>query len=124
MRHHILDCTDRAYQVRVAKESDVESILELLVNAAEWLATKETSQWDYYITDLEGNTKEVVDSIAKASTFLVEIDNEVVASVTLEKEPNDWDQEIWGADSKREDVMYLHRLVVHRNYTNKSEQTC
>jgi GNAT superfamily N-acetyltransferase len=107
------------FELRLAKVEDLERVLGLLVNAAEWLKTKGVSQWDYYIKNLEGNTQEVLDSIEVGATYILELGDEAIASVTLENTPNEWDSDIWGKDVNKEGVVYLHRLVVHRDYSGK-----
>ncbi|WP_456274587.1 GNAT family N-acetyltransferase [Bacillus sp. AK031] len=103
------------FSLRKAAEKDLDQVLQLLVGAAEWLQTKDTSQWDYYISDLEGNTEEVLESIQRQNTYILEKDGESAASVTLENHPNEWDCEIWAEEAERKDVIYLHRLVVKRS---------
>ncbi|WP_409250864.1 GNAT family N-acetyltransferase [Bacillus sp. SCS-153A] len=114
-----LHVKDQMFNLRKAREEDKEKILSLLVGAAEWLQTKGTSQWDYYMTDLEANTEEVLESIKNQSTYLLEQDGLAAASVILEENPGDWDREIWGEESAQTDVVYLHRLVVNRNFAGR-----
>nr|WP_239587445.1 GNAT family N-acetyltransferase [Bacillus pakistanensis] len=57
-----------------------------------------------------------MDSIKNGNTYIFYIDDRAVASVTLENKPNEWDIGIWGHESEQDDVMYLHRLVTHRDY--------
>ncbi|WP_371068966.1 hypothetical protein [Sediminibacillus sp. JSM 1682029] len=81
---------DPDFLVRKAEPSDLASVLFLLQQAGRWLQTKNTTQWDYYVTDLQENTEEVSDSIDRENTYIVESDNgECVASITLEMAPQD-----------------------------------
>ncbi|GAA0323919.1 GNAT family N-acetyltransferase [Bacillus carboniphilus] len=105
---------DEVFHIKLAKEDDLQIVLDLVVNAAEWLQSKNTTQWEYYLTNLEENTPEIFDSIH--NTYILMKDNIPVASVTLETSPNEWDRDIWGDEANEEGVIYLHRLVVHRNY--------
>ena len=59
------------HTIRLAKREDLEKVIGLLVNAAGWLQTKGTKQWNYYLTDLEGNVDEIVTSIENKSTYIV-----------------------------------------------------
>ena len=111
-----LHVNDRKFTIRKAKKEDISKVLSLLVEAAEWLKTKKTTQWDYYLTDLEGNMEEVMESINRLNTYLLETDGVAVASITLEEEPGEWDREIWGDEAAQDDAVYLHRLVVNREY--------
>jgi GNAT superfamily N-acetyltransferase len=103
-------------KVRKAALEDIDLVTSLLVGAAVWLKGKGLRQWDYYIEDLDGNLQEIMDSISNESTFLFYFDNIAIASVTLENDPNEWDLEIWENASRVNNVMYLHRLVTHRDY--------
>jgi GNAT superfamily N-acetyltransferase len=114
-----LHVNDQVFTLRKAKEEDVKKVLSLLVGAAEWLQSKGTTQWDYYITDLEGNTDEVIESIYKQNTYLLENDSESIATITLEDNPNDWDRDVWGEEADQKDVAYLHRLVVNRSFAGQ-----
>ncbi|WP_194841287.1 GNAT family N-acetyltransferase [Salinibacillus xinjiangensis] len=107
------------YQLVQVQKRDLQDVLELLVQAAKWLQTKNTTQWDYYIKDLEGNTQEVLDSIENNSTFLLRKNGRAIATITLENTPNDWDCEMWEEAVKDEGVVYLHRIVIHREYAGQ-----
>jgi GNAT superfamily N-acetyltransferase len=113
----ILQIKDQEFTLRVAREDDLQKVLTLLVEAADWLQTKGTTQWDYYLTDLEGNKEEVLESIKKQNTYLLVDDGQAVATLTLEDEPSEWDSDIWGEEASQENVIYLHRLVVNRKYS-------
>ena len=104
--------------IRQAEKEDVEKVMELLVNAAGWLHTKGLKQWGYYLTDLNGNKEEILASIENKSTYIVEHDGGVIATLTLESVPNDWDVDIWGEEAG-DDVVYLHRLAVQRDFAGK-----
>lgn len=114
-----LNINHEKYELKLAKTEDLNQVLQLLVNAAEWLQMKGTTQWDYYITDLDGNSQEVLDSIEGGDTYLLEKEGVAVASITLENKPNEWDRDIWGSEADQENILYLHRLVVHRHYKGK-----
>jgi GNAT superfamily N-acetyltransferase len=104
--------------IRLAKSEDLGKVLELLVNAAGWLHTKGTKQWDYYLTNLEGNKEEVAASIENESTYIVEKAGRAMATLSLESVPSEWDMDIWG-EGAVDDVVYLHRLAVHRDFAGK-----
>lgn len=111
---------DQVYHIRQAETEDTESVLGLLVQAAEWLQSKGTKQWDYYLSNLEENTPEVVDSITNGSTYLLEKDGNTIATLTLEDAPSEWDRDIWEQEVEDEGVTYLHRIVVNREYAGQN----
>ncbi|QTN00702.1 GNAT family N-acetyltransferase [Sediminibacillus dalangtanensis] len=104
---------------RKAETSDLNGVLSLLQQAGRWLQTKNTTQWDYYVTDLQGNTAEVKDSIDNHHTYVLESDGQAIASITLEDSPSEWDFSIWGEEAGEAPAFYLHRMVVHRDYAGK-----
>ncbi|MFI8685021.1 GNAT family N-acetyltransferase [Rossellomorea sp. NPDC077527] len=106
------------HTIRLAKREDLEKVIGLLVNTAGWLQTKGTKQWNYYLTDLEGNVDEIVTSIENKATYIVEKEGGAIATRTLESSPNEWDMDIWGEEAE-DDVAYLHRLAVHRDFAGK-----
>ncbi|MFD2045472.1 GNAT family N-acetyltransferase [Ornithinibacillus salinisoli] len=108
------------HQVKIARKEDLEIVLDLLFQAAIWLQSKDTTQWDYYITDLEGNKEEVLESIKNNSTYIVEENGKAIATITLEDYPTDWDCDIWGENANDPGVVYLHRIVVHRDHAGKN----
>ncbi|MGM7701414.1 GNAT family N-acetyltransferase [Pseudalkalibacillus sp. Hm43] len=105
-------------KVKTATMEDINTVLDLLVNAAEWIQTKGTTQWDYYLNDLEGNTQEVKDSIRNGSTFLFYEKERPIATATLELKPSEWDFDMW-EDEANDPVVYLHRVVVHRDFAGE-----
>jgi GNAT superfamily N-acetyltransferase len=107
------------YTIEKAGLDDLDTVLYLLKNASKWLKSKGLQQWDYYLTDMEGNLKEISDSIRKGSTYLLFIENRGVGTLTLESLPNEWDCELWGAEADEDGCMYLHRLVVEREWKGK-----
>ena len=114
-----VEAQGETYQLRQARPQHLLDILSLLVDASNWLQTKDTTQWDYYRTDLEGNTGEVVESMENGNTFVLEKESEVIATLTLEPEPGEFDFDLWGDAAKDEGAIYLHRLVVLREHAGK-----
>ncbi|WP_096186497.1 GNAT family N-acetyltransferase [Evansella halocellulosilytica] len=108
------------YTIRKATAEDTDDIIALLVNAANWIKTKGFDQWDYYLTDLEKNKQEIVDSIEHQASYVLKDRMLTIATVTLEGRANEWDDEIWGEEAKQPNVIYLHRLVVHREYAGQN----
>ncbi|WP_421378472.1 GNAT family N-acetyltransferase [Bacillus salacetis] len=114
-----LHINGQVFTLKKAGDGDMDKVISLLVDAARWLKTKGTTQWDYYITDLEGNLDEIIESITKRSTYLLQEDAKAVATFTLEEDPNEWDMDVWGEDASQNDCVYLHRLVVNREYAGR-----
>ncbi|WP_175991418.1 GNAT family N-acetyltransferase [Bacillus sp. Marseille-Q1617] len=104
------------YTIKKAGIEELDIILDLLKDASLWLKTKGLTQWDYYLTDMDGNLVEIIDSIRRGHTYLLFWKNEAAGSLTLEPSPNEWDCDIWGDEASEERCLYLHRLVVKRKW--------
>ncbi|GEL78354.1 GNAT family N-acetyltransferase [Tenuibacillus multivorans] len=115
----ILQFDQDVFKIRQAMEKDLDSVLQLLRQAAIWLQSKGTDQWSYYISDLEGEKPEVLESIKNNSTYILEKEEEVIASITLEEHPIEWDRLVWEEKANEPGMVYLHRIVVNREYAGK-----
>ncbi|SDM30843.1 GNAT family N-acetyltransferase [Sediminibacillus halophilus] len=111
---------EQDFSWRLAEASDLDSVLSLLQQAGRWLQTKNTTQWDYYVTDLQGNTAEVKESINRHHTYILESGRKAIASITLDDSPSEWDYSIWGEKAIEVPALYVHRMVVHRDYAGKN----
>ncbi|TLS35466.1 GNAT family N-acetyltransferase [Pseudalkalibacillus caeni] len=108
------------YTIEIGTEKDMEAILTLLVQAADWLQSKNTDQWSYYLSDLDGNKAEVQESIEKKETYIVKEGSRVIATITLQRTPNDWDMEIWDEEANDEKAIYVHRIVTDRAFAKQN----
>jgi GNAT superfamily N-acetyltransferase len=102
--------------IKKAGMEELDIILDLLKDASWWLKSKGLQQWDYYLTNMDGNLGEITESLGKGHTYLFLLNNRAAGTFTLETSPNEWDCEIWGDAAAEEGCMYLHRLVVKREW--------
>ncbi|GIN87232.1 N-acetyltransferase [Heyndrickxia sporothermodurans] len=99
-------------QIRLATMEEGSQIIDLLKETATWIQEQGINQWGYLLDG--GEDTEILRCIGENCTYVVNIDNELIATFTLYHEQNDWDKYIWGeilADS-----MYLHKLAVKPSY--------
>ncbi|WP_036745877.1 GNAT family N-acetyltransferase [Paenibacillus sp. UNC451MF] len=100
-----------------ARPEDTEAIMALLLEIAEWLRSKGSSQWKGL---LEGyDSHDTANAIQRGDVFICKFEEDVAGSVMLIQKPSDWDCNLWGSKAHREDqAIYLHRLAVKRKYAN------
>ncbi|MGY0693635.1 GNAT family N-acetyltransferase [Virgibacillus sp. FSP13] len=99
------------YTIRIAGVNDLNAVLELLYEAANWLKEKGVPQWGYLRSG--GEDEEIRQDILAGTTYVVEDnDRNIVATFNLSPKQNDWDIEMWGKRSDQ--AYYLHRLAVVR----------
>ncbi|WP_282936553.1 GNAT family N-acetyltransferase [Paenibacillus sp. RC67] len=100
-----------------ARPEDTEAIMALLLEIAEWLRSKGSSQWKGL---LEGHdSHDTAGAIRRGDVFICKFEEDVAGTVLLLREQSDWDNKLWGSNAHHEDqAIYLHRLAVKRKYAN------
>ncbi|MCB5336198.1 hypothetical protein JTE87_03117 [Bacillus amyloliquefaciens] len=102
-----------AFRVTSARKDDEEEVMDLLVQAAEWLRDKGSNQWSGL---LQGeDTHNMREAIAKGYVFLFRQNEELAGVVMLLPEASGWDRRLWG-DEGHEESVYLHRLAINRRF--------
>jgi hypothetical protein len=56
--------------IKKAGMEELDIILDLLKDASWWLKSKGLQQWDYYLTNMDGNLGEITESLGKGHTYL------------------------------------------------------
>ncbi|GGB60896.1 N-acetyltransferase [Fictibacillus barbaricus] len=103
-------------EVKKASRGDVEYVISLLKEVAQWLKSNEIKQWSYLLEG--GEDEEIKKSIQQNDTYLVLQEGELIATFSLSSEQNEWDHHIFGKDTSS-DSLYLHRLAVRPAYMNR-----
>ena len=95
--------------VAEAKPEDVEIVLYILNEAADWLQSKGIDQWEsrYFTRSL------ILDGIGKGEVYLARLDNQIVGTITVQ-----WSDPLWWGDTPM-DAAYFHRLAVKREFAAK-----
>ena len=100
--------------VERAEPSDMTEVMRLLVNTAEWLLSKGSTQWNGLLKGEDScNTPE---AISRGEVYIFKQDLRTAGMVMLLKEPNAWDRELWGERALDGSAIYLHRLAVDRKF--------
>lgn len=107
--------TPDGFEAAIAQPGDTEDVMALLVEIAEWLKSRGSTQWAGL---LEGrDSHHTADAIRRGDVFVFKRDGEIAGMVLLLSRPSQWDRELWGDKAFDGDgAVYLHRLAVRRKY--------
>lgn len=102
-----------SYLIRPARDGDVDRMLHLRRERAEWLASRDIVQWtDEHADYAEGAMREFA---ASGAAWVVEDDALVVATVSL----NGPDLDLWSNDLSPDDALYLGKMVTARSHAGQ-----
>lgn len=102
-------------EVAPAQPEDTEEVMSLLVETAEWLKSRGSTQWEGL---LEGkDSHDTANAIRRGDVIVCKQDGEIAGMVLLLSKPSPWDLRLWGDQAFDGDgAVYLHRLAVRRKY--------
>jgi ribosomal protein S18 acetylase RimI-like enzyme len=102
------------YPIRLARPDEIDVVLGLIDHAAEWLRKKKTTtQWAEPWPSPEGREKRVYEALANGETWLLFDRGRAIGTVSIKTMGH---EELWTAKEREVEAVYLHRLVVHRDY--------
>lgn len=98
-----------ALEVTLAGPDDVDTVMAVMTEVAQWLITKGMDrQWPPVIP-----REFIAASVGKGEVYLARLNGGVAATVALQ-----WsDQHIWG--DRPDDACYVHRLAVRRQHAGQ-----
>ncbi len=101
--------------IRPATEQDLQTIISLIEGAAEWLRGKDTDQWARAWPDEPRRERRIREQLkgGHGHTFLVHSGERAVATVSIVDRGN---PKLWKWRERRRRAVYLHRLVVDRDF--------
>lgn len=102
------------FEISRATQNDVNDIVVLRKNAAGWLRGKGTDQWQEPWPSPDAEIERLKKSIAEETTYIVRFFSEPVATFAID---NFADPKLWTEEEQCESARYIHRLVVHRDYS-------
>lgn len=103
-----------SYRIRLARPDEIDVVLELIDHAAEWLREKKTTtQWAKPWPSPEGRMKRVREALENGETRLLFDMARAIGTVSIKTAGH---EELWTAAEREIGAVYLHRLVVHRDY--------
>ncbi|TDC62484.1 GNAT family N-acetyltransferase [Actinomadura sp. GC306] len=103
------------YRIRLARPDELDDVLGLIDHAADWLRKKKhTTQWDRPWPSEEGRRNRVDKALRKGETWLLFDRERLIGTVSIKVSGH---KELWTAQERATEAVYLHRLIVHRDYT-------
>ena len=103
----------RSYRIRIARPDEIGIVLGLIDRAAVWLRSKDTTQWAEPWPNEEGRWKRVHEALADAETWLLFDGQDAIGTVSVKL---DGHEELWTPEERKTQAVYLHRLVIDREY--------
>lgn len=95
--------------IQIAKESDMDGIMEIIQAAKEEMHSYGNYQWDEGYPKPEHFTKD----IEEGSLYVYELEGSVLGFICVNKEePEEYSQMGW---SSKEEALTIHRLAVNKN---------
>jgi GNAT superfamily N-acetyltransferase len=94
------------YRLRPARPCDQPAVEQLWADAAAWLASIGSDQWQY-----PPRSARIAASIVAGTCWLVDGESDPVATITLDDYA---DPDFWRAEDGPDSAMYVHRLIVAR----------
>jgi ribosomal protein S18 acetylase RimI-like enzyme len=101
-------------QVRRAGADDLDVILGMIDEAAGWLRTVGTDQWNEPWPNRRARDNRVLRGLRHGRTWLVESGRTAVATITCRRHGN---QDLWTEGEQGERAVYVSRLIVSRKYS-------
>jgi ribosomal protein S18 acetylase RimI-like enzyme len=102
------------FQISRATQDDADDIVLLRDNATEWLRSKQTDQWQKPWPSAEGERERLLKSLVEGTTWIVRLGSQAVATLVIDEFS---DPRLWTDAEQSEPALYIHRLIVHRDYS-------
>jgi ribosomal protein S18 acetylase RimI-like enzyme len=102
------------FQISPANTEDLDDIVQLRENATKWLRTKQTDQWQEPWPTAKRARERMLEGLQKGTTWIVRISSEPVATFVVDEFS---DPGLWTEPEQSERALYVHRFVVHRDYS-------
>lgn len=106
-------------RIEQAQSSDLETVLDILEEAARWITSLGIDQWrpgDF--RDNPTYRERIAHNISCGEVYLAFLDAQVVGTFTLHYGEK-VDKNIWSGISNLEEALYLHRLAIRRAFAGR-----
>jgi len=102
----------------LAVPGDLDKVVGLVREAADWLGSKCIDQWQKPWPDRAGHRERILNDLFKGKTWLVRDGKTTAATITIDTdEPLDAEERpVWPAEENRRAVLYVRRVIVSRRY--------
>ncbi|MEU8802106.1 GNAT family N-acetyltransferase [Spirillospora sp. NPDC048819] len=103
-----------SYRIRTARPDELDDVLGLIDHAAAWLrAEKNTTQWATPWPSPDDRRKRVYEALLNRETWLLFDGERLIGTVSIRLIGH---EELWTAEERETEAVYLHRLVIHRDH--------
>lgn len=100
--------------IEPAKGEDLSEVIAMREEASAWLANRGIDQWREPWPDYDSMAARILGSIRAGETWMVRHPSGATAATVALDELAD--PRLWTEDERREPALYLHRLVVRRQW--------
>jgi GNAT superfamily N-acetyltransferase len=102
----------------LAVPGDLDKVVGLVREAADWLGSKRIDQWQKPWPDRAGHRERILNDLFKGKTWLVRDGKTTAATITIDPdEPLDAEERpVWPTEQDRRAVLYVRRVIVSRRY--------
>lgn len=106
------------FVLRPAGPRDLEKVVGLVREAAEWMRSKGIDQWQKPWPDRAGQRERILNDLFKGKTWLLRDGKTIAATITIDTdEPFDQDERpVWPSDKSEKPALYVRRVIVSRRY--------
>lgn len=106
------------FVLRLAVPGDLDKVVGLVREAADWLGSRRIDQWQKPWPDRAGQRERILNDLFKGKTWLMRDGNTTVATITIDAdEPLDaQERPVWPAGEDRRAVLHVRRVIVSRRY--------
>jgi len=106
--------------LRLATESDIEAIISLIDEAADWLrAHKDTDQWAEPWPTVAERRQRIVTALRARRTWILWEGSLPVATLTAEPDHTQGNGLVWPEEARKDPAVYVCRLVVRRSHAGR-----
>jgi len=97
--------------IEQAQPSDLDRVLDILEEAADWLISRGINQWQPGLFR-KVRRQSIADQVSRGEVYLAKRDGQAIGTLTLQ-----WaDKMFWG--NVPDDAGYIHRMAIHRAYAD------
>lgn len=102
------------FSIRQATPEDASSLEKLMLEIAQWLKDKGSTQWNELLQGKD--VHHLMQKITANEVFLVSQNEQIAGAMILQNTPSDWDKSLW-QEKNHKKACYLHRLMVSRLFS-------
>jgi ribosomal protein S18 acetylase RimI-like enzyme len=102
------------FEIVLATPADLDDVVLLRQNAREWLRSRKNDQWQKPWPSAEGERERLLQGLENQKTWIVRLSSEPAATFTIDEFS---DPQLWTELEQSDRALYVHRFIVHRNYS-------